>query len=42
MEFEQRFNQPIRLILGGMEGEVYIFDTIRSLLPFEFSGDDLK
>jgi cytidine deaminase len=42
MESEQRFNQPIRLILGGMEGEIYIFDTIKALLPMEFSGDDLK
>jgi cytidine deaminase len=42
MEFEQRFNQPIRLILGGMKGEVFVFDTIKSLLPLEFSGDHLK
>jgi len=42
IEFEQRFNQPIRLILAGMEGEIYIFDSIRTLLPLEFSGDDLR
>ncbi len=42
MEFEQRFKQPIRLILGGMQGEIYIFNTIKSLLPLEFSGEDLK
>jgi len=42
IEFEQRFKEPIRLILAGMEGEILIFDTIKSLLPLEFSGDDLK
>jgi len=42
IEFEQRFKQPIRLILAGMEGEIYIFDSIRTLLPLEFSGDDLR
>jgi cytidine deaminase len=41
LEFEHRYKQPIRLILGGMEGEIFIFDTIKSLLPLEFSGDDL-
>jgi cytidine deaminase len=42
IEFEHRFKQPVRLILAGMEGEIYIFDTIKSILPFEFSGEDLK
>jgi cytidine deaminase len=42
IEFEHRFKQPIRLILAGMEGEIFIFDTIRTLLPLEFNGDDLK
>ena len=42
VEFEERFKQPIRLILGGLEGEVYIFDSARKLLPLEFSGDDLR
>ena len=42
IEFEQRYSKSIRLILGGMEGEIYIFDRVKSLLPLEFSGDDLK
>jgi len=42
IEFEQRFKEPIRLILAGMEGEIFIFNTIKSLLPLEFSGDDLR
>jgi cytidine deaminase len=42
IEFEQRFKQPVRLILAGMEGEIFIFDSIRTLLPLEFSGDDLR
>jgi cytidine deaminase len=42
VEFEQRYSKSIRLILSGMEGEIFIFDTVKSLLPLEFSGDDLK
>jgi cytidine deaminase len=42
VEFEQRYKKPIRLILGGMEGEIFIFNSVKSLLPLEFSGDDLK
>jgi cytidine deaminase len=42
IEFEQRFKQPVRLILAGMEGEIFIFDSIRTLLPLEFSSDDLR
>lgn len=41
-EYESRFNQPIRLILGGMEGKVYIIPNAGILLPLSFSGDDMK
>jgi cytidine deaminase len=41
-EYEQRVKQPIRLILSGMEGEVYIIKTASHLLPLSFGGDDLK
>ncbi len=40
-EFELRFRQPIRLILGGMEGEVFVFSSAKDLLPLDFSKDDL-
>jgi cytidine deaminase len=41
-EFENRVKQPIRLILGGMEGNIYVIPKASSLLPFGFSGDELK
>lgn len=37
-EHESRFGQPIRLILRGEEGPVYVFDRAGDLLPFGFSG----
>lgn len=41
-EFEQRVKSPVRLILGGMEGEVIIIPAASMLLPLSFTGDDLK
>lgn len=41
VEFEQRFLSPVRLILGGMEGEIFIFSQAKDLLPLEFSGENL-
>lgn len=41
-EFENRTKVPIRLILGGMEGEVYVIGRSSQLLPFSFSQEDLK
>lgn len=40
-EFEQRTGMPIRLILGGQKGTVYIIPQSTLLLPFAFSGDEL-
>jgi cytidine deaminase len=37
-EYEQRFGIPIRLILGGITGEVFIFSRATDLLPFAFSS----
>jgi cytidine deaminase len=37
-EHETRFGQPIRLILRGEEGPVFVFDRAGDLLPFGFSG----
>lgn len=42
LEYETRTGQPIRLLLGGQEGEVFVIKTMRSLLPFAFTGDGLK
>lgn len=40
-EYEQRTGHPIRLILSGMEGEVYIIEKASQLLPFRFGSEDL-
>jgi cytidine deaminase len=41
-EYEERTKQPIRLILGGMSGEIYIVEKATDLLPFTFTSDSLK
>ena len=40
-EYEVKFNSPIRLIMAGMSGEVYVSDSISNLLPITFSSKDL-
>lgn len=42
LEYETRVNHPIRLVLGGQEGNVIIIDTAKQLLPFAFTSDELK
>jgi cytidine deaminase len=41
-EYENRFKHPIRLILGGMEGKIYVVPQASLLLPLAFTGDELK
>jgi cytidine deaminase len=41
IEFENRFQRPIRLILSGMEGKVNIIESAALLLPFHFSNKDM-
>jgi len=41
-EYESRVNQPIRLLLCGMEGKVLVIKQSSLLLPFSFNGDALK
>lgn len=41
-EFEERTQTPVRLILTGMEGPVFIIDNSTQLLPLAFSGNELK
>lgn len=40
-EFEQRTGKPIRLILGGLEGPVYIIPQTSLLLPLAFTSAEL-
>jgi cytidine deaminase len=42
VEYEQRFEQPVRLILGGFSGEIYIINRATDLLPFAFSSQELR
>lgn len=41
-EFEQRTGRPIRLILGGQSGKIYILSQASLLLPLAFTSDELK
>ena len=41
-EFEDRTQAPVRLILSGQTGKVYIIESASLLLPFSFGGVDLK
>lgn len=42
LEYETRLSKPIRLILSGQEGKVYIIKTVSLLLPFAFTSGELK
>lgn len=41
-EYQQRMQQPIRLILSGLTGEVYIVERADHLLPLSFSNEDFQ
>lgn len=41
LEYEQRFSKVMRIILGGLKGEIYLITGIQNLLPFSFSAHDL-
>ena len=41
LEYETRTSKPIRLILSGQEGKVFIIKTASFLLPFAFTSDEL-
>jgi cytidine deaminase len=41
VEYEGRVNQPIRLILGGFEGKVFVVEEANALLPLSFTSKDL-
>jgi cytidine deaminase len=41
LEYETRTQAPIRLILSGQKGRIYVIKTVQSLLPFAFTGDEL-
>jgi cytidine deaminase len=41
VEYETRVKTPIRLILGGAIGKIYIVEQSNFLLPFAFTSDEL-
>lgn len=42
LEYENRLNKPIRLILSGQEGKVFVIRSAGLLLPFAFTSSNLK
>ncbi|MSP69463.1 MAG: cytidine deaminase [Bacteroidetes bacterium] len=41
-EYENRSKKPMRIILGGMTGIIYLISSVKDLLPLSFVGDFLK
>jgi cytidine deaminase len=41
-EYEERTKHPMRLILSGMTGKVYIIERAGLLLPLSFGSENLK
>ena len=41
-EYELRVKNPIRLILAGLEGKIFVFEKASQLLPLGFTSDDLN
>jgi len=41
-EFEGRTSTRIRLILGGLEGKVYVIRSASQLLPLAFTSEELS
>jgi cytidine deaminase len=42
LEYEQKFNQPIEVIMAGESGEVYVVASVSELLPCTFHSGFLK
>jgi cytidine deaminase len=40
-EFEEKMGRPVRLILAGESGEVYVLASVAALLPLAFRAGDL-
>lgn len=41
-EYEEKFNQPIRIVMSGEKGKVYVCNGIVQLLPLLFNSKRLK
>jgi len=40
-EYEIRVNRPIRLILGGIEGKIFLIEKASQLLPLGFTSESM-
>lgn len=40
-EYEERMTHPIRLILGGLKGKIYVIEQAGQLLPLAFTKNEL-
>lgn len=41
-EYETRLGQPIRILLSGQTGKVFVIETASHLLPLSFGGKDME
>lgn len=41
LEIEDRYKSPVRILLYGTDG-VYVFGSVKDLLPFSFADADMK
>ncbi len=42
LEYEARLNHPMRVIMSGMDGKVFVIANAAMLLPLSFTNEDLK
>lgn len=40
-EYEERMQHPIRLILSGMTGQIFVIENVGHILPFSFGSKNL-
>ncbi|MFN8288278.1 MAG: cytidine deaminase [Chitinophagales bacterium] len=41
LEYENRYNSPIEIIIMGEQGKIYSINTVKDILPLYFSKSDL-
>ncbi|ANI88934.1 cytidine deaminase [Arachidicoccus ginsenosidimutans] len=42
LEYENRFQSSVKIIMSGLGGEVVVVESAKQLLPFSFSAEDMK
>ena len=41
-EYEHLYKTPLRIIMSGDDGKVLVAESVKELLPMQFTSDDLK